>query len=91
MSQQKAARTVVVTDPKGIHAQSAVDIAKVVRKFHSKVTLSKDNQQADGTDVLHMLSLLMECGSQVVLEATGPDAEDALDAIEPLFAERETS
>lgn len=88
MSDQKATRTVVVTDPAGVHARTAVAIAKAVRKFHSKVALCKDYQKADGTDVLQMLSLVVLCGSQVVVEATGPDAEEVLDAVEPLFAEQ---
>ncbi|MGD0653386.1 MAG: HPr family phosphocarrier protein [Thermoguttaceae bacterium] len=91
MSEQKATRTVVVTDPAGVHARAAVDIVKVVRKFRSKVVLSKDRQQAEGTDVLQILSLVMQYGSQVLLEATGPDAEDVLDAMEPLFAEPKPS
>jgi len=91
MSEQKATRTVVVTDPAGVHARTAVDIVKVVRKFRSKVVLSKDRQQAEGTDVLQMLSLVMQYGSQVLLEATGPDAEDVLDAMQPLFAEPKPS
>jgi phosphocarrier protein HPr len=86
MSELKVTRTVVVTDPAGIHARTALDIAKIVRKYSSKVILNKDYQQADGTEVLQILTLLMECGSRVTLEATGPDAEDVLDAIEPLFA-----
>ena len=91
MSEQKANRTVIVTDPAGVHARNAVDIAKVVRKFRSKVVVSKDCQQAEATDVLQMLSLVMPCGTQVLLEATGPDAEDVLNAIEPLFAAGEQS
>ncbi len=87
MSEQNATRTVVVTDPEGIHARTALEIAKMVRKFRSKVTLRKDYQQADGTEVLQMLTLLMECGTQVLLEANGPDAEDVLDAIEPFFTQ----
>jgi phosphotransferase system HPr (HPr) family protein len=89
MSEQKTTRTVVVTDPAGVHARTAVAIAKVVRKFRSKVALSNDFRQADATDVLQILSLVAPCGSQVLVEATGPDAAEVLDAIEPLFADYE--
>jgi phosphotransferase system HPr (HPr) family protein len=91
MSEQKATRTVVVADPAGIHARTAVDIVKVVHKFRSKVVLRKDCQQAEGTEVLQILSLGMPCGSEVLLEATGPDADNVLDAIEPLFAQPKPS
>jgi len=88
MSDQIATRTVVVTDPAGVHARTALAVAKAVRKFHSKVVLSNDYHQAEGTDVLQILSLVAQCGSKVSVEATGPDAEEVLDAIEPLFAEQ---
>jgi phosphotransferase system HPr (HPr) family protein len=89
MSEQKAARTVVVTDPAGVHARTAVDIAKVVKEFRSKVTLRNQYHQAEATDVLQVLSLLAPCGSQILMEAVGPDAEEVIDALEPLFAARE--
>jgi phosphotransferase system HPr (HPr) family protein len=89
MCQQKATRTVVVTDPAGVHARTAVAIAKVVRDSRSRVVLSNEHDKAEGTDVLHILSLAAPCGSQVLVEAVGPDAEDVLNAIEPLFAEPE--
>ena len=89
MSDLKATRSVVVTDPAGVHARTAVAIAKVVRKCNSKVVLSNDYYSADGTDVLQILSLAAPCGSTVQVEATGPDAEQVINAIEPLFADYE--
>jgi phosphotransferase system HPr (HPr) family protein len=86
MTDEKATRSVVVTDPAGVHARTAVAIANVVRKFRSKVTLNSDYQQADGTDVLQILSMAALCGSRVLVEAVGPDAQEVLEAIEPLFA-----
>jgi phosphotransferase system HPr (HPr) family protein len=78
---------VVVTDPAGVHARTAVAIAEAVRRSRSKVSLSNEHHQADATDVLQILSLVSPCGSKVLVEATGPDAEEVLDAVEPLFAE----
>ncbi len=77
----------MVTDPAGIHAQTAVAIADVVRHGRSQVRLVKNQQEpASGTDVLQILTLVAEQGSSVRLEAVGPDADAVLDAIEPLFA-----
>jgi phosphotransferase system HPr (HPr) family protein len=89
MSEQKATRTVVVTDPAGVHARTAVAIAKVVRTCRSKVVLSNDFHRADATDVLQVLSLVAPCGSKVSVEAEGPDADQVVDALIPLFAEPE--
>ena len=47
----------------------------------------KEGERANATNVLQVVSLAVECGSQLVLEAKGPDAEEALDALEKLFAD----
>jgi len=77
---------VVVTDPSGVHARTAVAIAEVVRRSSSSVNLIKDYQRVAATDVLQIMSLVAEQGDQVMLEATGPDSADVLVALEPLFA-----
>ena len=88
MSETRVTRTVVVTDPAGVHARTAVAIADVVRRGASQVMLAKDRQQATGTDVLQIMTLVADQGETVKLEAVGPDAEAVLSALEPLFAGR---
>jgi phosphotransferase system HPr (HPr) family protein len=86
MPETPATRTVVVTDPAGVHARTAVAIANVVRGSRSQVRLFKDEQPVAGTDVLQILTMVAEQGTSLRLEAVGPDAETVLDALEPLFA-----
>ncbi len=85
MSEQKITRTVVVTDPAGLHARPAVGIAECVRKHQSRVVLKNEYNVAEGTDVLQLMSMVAACGSSIELEATGPDAAETLDALEPYF------
>jgi phosphocarrier protein HPr len=88
MSESRATRTVVVTDPAGVHARTAVAIAQTVRRGQSQVTLTKDRQPVSGTDVLQILTMVAHQGEAVKLEAVGPDAEAVVSALEPLFAGR---
>lgn len=88
MSETRVTRTVVVTDPAGIHARTAVAIAEVVRCGGSQVTLTKDGQPVAGTDVLQIMTLVAEQGETVTIEAIGPDAEAVLGGLEPLLAGR---
>jgi phosphotransferase system HPr (HPr) family protein len=85
MSETAVRRTVIVTDPAGVHARTAVAIADVVRRGRSRVTLTKD-QQTYAAEVLQILTMVAAEGEEVTLEAVGPDAEAVLDALEPLFA-----
>ena len=86
MSETAITRTVVVTDPAGIHARTAVALAEVVRRGKVAVTLIKGNQRASATDVLQILTLVVDQGQAVTLEAVGPGAAAVLDQLEPLFA-----
>jgi phosphotransferase system HPr (HPr) family protein len=88
MSETRVSRTVVVTDPSGVHARTAVAIADAVRRHKSKVTLSKDQRAVAGTDVLQILTMVAHQGDAVTLEAVGPDADAVVNELEPLFAGR---
>ena len=88
MPETKVTRTVVVTDPAGVHARTAVAIAETVRRGKSQVTLVKDQRPVAGTDVLQIMTMVADQGETVTLEAIGPDAETVLSALEPLFAGR---
>lgn len=88
MPETRATRTVVVTDPSGVHARTAVAIAQVVRRGKSKVTLIKDRQPVPGTEVLQILTMVAHQGETVTIDAIGPDAEAVVTALEPLFAGR---
>ncbi len=85
MSQTKATRTVTVTNPEGLHARAATLIASHLSELPAKVELIKGGQRVEGTNVLQMLSLCALQGEQLLLEATGRDAEAALDALVELF------
>lgn len=85
MCETKATRNVVVSNEVGIHVRAADLIAQLVRRFDSRVTLTKHNRRVEGTDVLQILSLGTAGGEQLLLEAIGHDAEEALDALARLL------
>ena len=87
MSEVKVTRSVSVTNSEGIHLRAATLIAELARQFDSTVLLIKDHQCVRGTDVLQVVSLVAKQGEQLVLEATGHDAEEVLNALEKLFAD----
>jgi len=87
MSQPKATRTVTVTNKEGVHARAATLIAESVRRFDAKVVLGKGCERVEGTEVLQILSLGAAQGEQLLLEATGQDAEHALEVLLQLFAD----
>lgn len=85
MSQNAATRTVVVSHPTGLCLRGATSIAKAARRFQSKIEIGKEDRRVHATDVLQVVSLGAGQGVRLALEATGPDAEEALDALVKLF------
>ena len=85
MSEQTVSREVVVGMRQGLHARPADLLAREARKWQSRVELLSDVQRVDGKSILEGLTLAAEAGTRLVVEATGPDAREALEAIGSLF------
>ena len=78
-------REVVVGMPQGLHARPADQLAREARKWQSRIELLNDTQRVDGKSILEVLTLAAEAGTRLIVEATGPDAREALEAIGVLF------
>ena len=85
-SPSRATRTVIVGNPEGLHARVATRIAGLIRQYRARVEVIKDCRRVDGTEVLELLSLCALPDDRLLLEATGQDADAALDAVVRLFA-----
>ena len=88
VSQETLSREVVVANSQGLHARPADMLAREARKWRSRIELVSDSQRADGKSILELLTLAAESGTRLVVEATGPDARQALEAIGSLFERR---
>ena len=90
VSQKKTMLTkeLVVQNRSGIHARVSTMIAQLCKAFTSTIRLRKGNAVADCRSVLDLLSLGAANGTTLHLEATGEDAEDAVNLITALFESR---
>jgi len=87
LSPKPPSRTVVVSRPSGLHARPCLAIVNTVRRFKSKVRLRRDKETADADQMLQLMALGAPQGTELVLTANGPDADEALDALTRLFAD----
>jgi phosphocarrier protein HPr len=86
MSRDMQTRIVVVSNPQGLHARPADAFVKTALRFESKIEVVKDGERVDGKSILSMLTLAAMEGTKLAIEATGSDAEQALEALVELFA-----
>ena len=82
---ETVSREVVVGIEQGLHARPADLVAREARKWQSRIELIAERQRADGKSILDLLTLAAESGTRLVVEATGPDAREAVEAIGRLF------
>ena len=77
-----------ITNQLGIHARPAAQFVKIANSFPCDIRVEKDDDEVDGKSILDLLTLAAEEGTRLVVEATGPDATEALDAIGSLFEQK---
>jgi phosphocarrier protein len=81
-------RTVQILNKNGLHARPAAEIVKLAAKYRSEITISRDGTEVNGKSIMGVMMLAAECGASIVLRATGEDAEQAVDAIATLIANK---
>ncbi len=78
-------REVEILNELGLHARPAAEFVRAVQKFQAEVTIRKGHEVFFAGSILEVLSANLDCGSRIVLEAIGSDAEKALDRLEQLL------
>ncbi|HEV7993672.1 MAG TPA: HPr family phosphocarrier protein [Gemmatimonadaceae bacterium] len=81
-------RTVQILNKNGLHARPAAEIVKIAAKFSSEITIARDELEVNGKSIMGVMMLAAECGASVVLKADGADADQAVDALATLIANK---
>ncbi len=85
MSGETLQRTVVITNPQGLHLRPMAAFAQLATRFQSRVTVSREGQEVDGKSIWELMLLQAVPGTQLTVHAQGPDASAALDALVALL------
>jgi len=76
--------TVTILNRLGMHARPAMALVDLANRFKSSVTIRKDNEAVDGKSIMQVMMLAATQGTELHIEAVGPDAQDVLDAMADL-------
>lgn len=78
-------RQVEIINALGLHLRPAVKFVKTADRFQAEIRVHFKGQVHDGRSILALATLAAERGSKLELEACGPDAEAALEALAELI------
>ncbi len=83
----------VIKNKVGLHARPASLFVQVAKKFGSEITVEKDGNRVNAKSILGVLSLGVEQGEKITIEAIGDDEKEAMEEfrrlIENNFGEEE--
>lgn len=77
--------TLQITNKHGLHARPAAHLVKIAGKFNSEIKIFKDGLEVNAKSIMGVMMLAAEPGSEVLVQADGPDETDALTEIKDLF------
>ena len=87
-NQNSLTRDFVIINKKGVHARATAKLVQCCEKYDAAITVSKDGDTVGGSSIMGILTLGAGIGSTITVTATGPQALEALDALEALISNR---
>ena len=88
MSEAEVRRSVEIINERGLHARASAKFVKAASQFDAHVTVTRDGQTVDAQSIMGLMMLGAGPGCTVEIAADGPQAEEALDALTQLIADR---
>jgi len=81
-------REFVIINSRGLHARASAKFVKCAEQFTADIKVSRDGQTVPATSIMGLMMLAAHPGANILVEAQGPDAAAALDALAQLVAEK---
>ena len=78
-------KDIVVRCESGLHNRQATYFVQKANEFKSNIWLESDNRKMNAKSLLGIMSMGIVTGANVTLSAEGPDAEEAVNALEKLL------
>jgi len=81
-------RELAILNKRGLHARASAKFVQTVERFDAEVRVTRAGETVGGTSIMGLMMLAAAPGTTILVEASGPDAQAALDALDALVADR---
>ena len=79
-------REMAIINQRGLHARASAKFVKCAEGFDADISVSRDGQSVPATSIMGLMMLAAAMGTSITVEASGPQAEAAIAALEHLVA-----
>ena len=88
---EQARRDAIITEieiinKKGLHARASARFVQTAERFDAVVTVTRGNESVGGTSIMGLMMLTAGPGTIITIEAVGPEAKAAVDALTALIS-----
>ena len=74
-------RKLTIVNRRGLHARASAKFVKCAEMFQSEIHVRKDDDVVVATSIMGLMMLGASLGSEIILQASGPDADAAVAAL----------
>jgi phosphocarrier protein len=80
--------TTTISNKLGLHARASAKLTKLAGSFPCEIWLSKGERRVNAKSIMGVMMLAAGLGSEISIETEGEQAQEAMDALLALMADR---
>lgn len=82
------AREVEIINKKGLHARASAKFVQTAEQFNAAIIVTRGTETVGGTSIMGLMMLAAGPGSTITIQATGKQAQTAVDTLCALVSDR---
>jgi phosphocarrier protein len=80
--------TTIISNKLGLHARASAKLTKLAGSFPCEVWITKGERRVNAKSIMGVMMLAAGLGSEVTLDTEGAQAQEAMDALLALIADK---
>ena len=80
--------SITISNKLGLHARASAKLTKLAGGFRSEVFMARGERRVNAKSIMGVMMLAAGIGSEVTLDTEGEQAQEALDALLALMADK---
>jgi phosphocarrier protein len=81
-------RELPIINKRGLHARASAKFVQTAEKFDAELTVTRNGESVGGTSIMGLMMLSAGIGTTIMVQASGREAEAAMNAITELLANK---
>ena len=81
-------REIEIVNKKGLHARASAKFVQTAEQFNAAIIVTRGHETVGGTSIMGLMMLSAAPGTTITIQATGKEAQAAVDALCALVSSR---